>query len=84
MGLLATEDVYAMTVIGSDEELTQEYIRINIRMTEDEDFIQTISVTDLDEGPQQKAFMESALGQGFIVDDAFPNMLNYEMPAGQR
>jgi hypothetical protein len=83
MGLLATEDVYAMTVIGSDEELSQEYIRINIRMTEDEDFIQTISVIDLDEGPQQKAFMESALGQGFIVDDAFPNMLNCEMPAGQ-
>lgn len=27
--------------------------------------------------------MESAMGQGFIVDDAFPNMLNYEMPAGQ-
>lgn len=27
--------------------------------------------------------MESALGQGFSVDEAFPNMLNYEMPAGQ-
>lgn len=39
MGLLATEDVYAVTVIGSDEELSQEYIRINIHLTDEEDFI---------------------------------------------
>lgn len=27
--------------------------------------------------------MKSALGQGFTVDEAFPNMVNLEMPAGQ-
>lgn len=83
MGLLATLDVHSMTVIGSDEELTQEYIRLSIQLTKDEHCIQTISVTDLDEGPQQESFLKSPLGQGFTVDDAFPNMLNLELPEGQ-
>ena len=83
MGLLATVDACAMTVIGADEDLTREYLRLSIRLTEDEDFIQTLSLTDLDEDTQIKDFLNSPLGKGFTVDKVFPNMLNLELPVGQ-